>query len=236
MQVNFTTLILDNITAACMFEASPRGAMLVASTTGGALQMYSLPDLTLEYQASDIALGANLLMDVSAVTAGSADIQDVADPPFILDITAHRIPAVCEEQSESAASRGKDPRIFLIAITSLGDLLVYKSFWYREAAGDALTAGLRFSRQMHDAMLRGAEIWDDMFVDEMEFGDHTRFVHCPCLLVLGHFPPLVPYHQTRLKFNMTTYSKRSSAAPGHCDNCMWIVFAQCGRYVSKVDM
>jgi hypothetical protein len=152
--------------------------MLVVSTTAGAVQMYSLPDLTLVYQASDIALGVNLLMDVSAVSTGAAEMHDVLDPPFILDMTVHAIPSVWENQKENTP-HGQDPRVFIVAITSLGDLLVYKSFWYRDAAGDTWKSGLRFVRQSHDALLRGAEIWDDMFVDEMDFGDHTRYAYMP---------------------------------------------------------
>ncbi len=34
--------------------------------------------------------------------------------------------------------------------------------------------GLRFKRVCHELMLRGEELWDDMFVDEMELGDPTR--------------------------------------------------------------
>lgn len=92
------------------------------------------------------------------------------DPPFVLDLLVSIMP-----HSGFAPENWQGVRVCLVAITSSADLLVYKSFWYSgEAAKGDSPSGLRFKRSHHDAMLRGSEIWDDMFVDELELGDHTR--------------------------------------------------------------
>lgn len=102
---------------------------------------------------------------------GETGIQDVVEPPFVIDMTVHRIPRSYPNTND------RNPWVCLVAITSAGDLLVYKSFWHETGGaggGSDVASGLRFARQRHDAMLRGGEIWDDMFVDEMELGDPTR--------------------------------------------------------------
>jgi hypothetical protein len=182
-------------------EAELVEVMLAVAPRSGHLEVYSLPGLQLVYRASDLVLGPQLLMD-EAVAPSEAQLDEVHEPPFIMDMRVEPIPDLGE--------RAQDPTLLcLVAITSHADLLVYKSFHFRAEAKDAskdpaaaagvlglgngagagvgskaVTEGVdetragmqtvRFRRQHHEIMLRGEALWEDFFADEMELGDPTR--------------------------------------------------------------
>ena len=177
MQINFTTELVEDVASACMFTPSQSlGPMLAASNSMGDLRILTLPTLAVVYEADGLALGNSLLVHSSISSADSSAAETAADeafhPPFVLDLRVSCMPHV-------GLSRGdgwSGVKICLVAITSSADLLIYKSFYHQSpggsGAGDA--KGMRLRRCHHEAMLRGSEIWGDMFVDEMELGDHTR--------------------------------------------------------------
>lgn len=144
------------------------------------------------YRASDLSLGPQLMMEETIVSADE-QLDEVPEPPFIMDMCIQPVPDLGERESDPAV-------LCLVAITSYADLLVYKSFRYAAEPGAKLSeevapgdgAGaeggsregvkeiraamqeIRFRKQAHEVMLRGEAVWEDFFADEMELGDPTR--------------------------------------------------------------
>jgi len=144
------------------------------------------------YRASGLVLGPQLMME-EAVAPVDDELDEVVEPPFIMDMCIQAVPDLGE--------RAADPTtLCLVAITSFADLLVYKSFRYvadaapKEGGGGAVGSEegeegmvsegvkamrvalqeIRFRKQTHEVMLRGEAVWEDFFADEMDLGDPTR--------------------------------------------------------------
>eukprot|EP00960_Hanusia_phi_P054801 762781-Hanusia_phi.AAC.4 len=210
MQVNYVSHEIHEITAACFFldpvpngepfqDAQSRDVMLAAAPRNGHMQLYTLPSLELVYDAADFVLAPSLLIDEGS---GSVALEpaDLPNVPFILDMCIEPIPFPHKKESDTDI-------LCLVAITSSADILLYKSFecceTHRAAAAEAEKheetmektvnkwKKLRFKKVNHEIMLRGEDVFDDFFVDELELEDVTRETTLKVFLLL--LPPSLPF-------------------------------------------